>query len=115
MEGYQLNFFVSQLGAFPVTEEQDIDFFAQMLETRPSQLFGPGALDLRVLHAIGFYDRENNSGYLGRAKMFLWRFAAAFVAADLEGTLDEEAALDEFKKVLDAETSSAPDTQQQAD
>ena len=104
-------FFESQLGVFPVAGERDKEFFAQMLETdRPSQLFGPGAVDLKVLQAVGYYDRENKTAYLDRTEMFLWRFAAAFVAADLEGTIDEEAALDEFRKVLDAETNPAPDS-----
>ena len=103
-------FFESQPGASPVNREKDRNFFAKILEAkRPSQLFDTGAMELSVLHAIGFYDRENNTAYLHRAKMFFWRFAEALVAADLEGTLDEEAALDQFKKVLDAETDSGPD------
>jgi hypothetical protein len=109
-------FFESQFGAFPPAGERDADFFAQMADTkRPSQLFGPGAVDLRVLPAVDFFDRANNSAYLGRTKMFLWRFAAAFVAADLEGTILEEGALDEFRKVLDAGTNPAPSEQPQVE
>jgi hypothetical protein len=97
-------FFQSQLGVFPIGEE-DRDYFVNTLaEDQPSQLFGAGAVDLAMLHAIAFYDAENNTAYLARSKMFLWRFAEALVGADLEGTIDEEAALDAFKRVLDAET-----------
>jgi hypothetical protein len=87
-----------------------------MVDTkRPSQLFGAGAVDLRVLQAVDFFDRENNSAYLGRTKIFLWRFAAVFIAADLEGTTLEEDALDEFRKVLDAATNPAPGDQPQVE
>lgn len=96
-------FFESQLGTFPVAGEHDKEFFAQTLEDRPSQLFGPGVVDLKLLQAVGHYDQENKTAYLDRTKMFLWRFAAAFVAADLEGTIDEEAALDEFRKILNTD------------
>lgn len=110
-----VDFLQSQYGAFPVGE-QDRDYFANTLAAdKPSQLFGPGSVDLAMLQAIAFYDRSNNSAYLGRAKMFLWRFAEAFVAADLEGTIDEESALDEFKRLLDAETDATPETQSAAD
>ena len=98
-------YFESQLGTFP-EREQDREFFDKIQKSsRPSELFGSGAVDFRMLHAIGFYDRQNDSAYLPRAKMFLWRFAEAFVAADLEGTIDEEAALEGFKKLLDVETT----------
>jgi hypothetical protein len=101
-------FFESQFGVFPVAGDFDADYFAQMLEPdKPSELFGAGAVDLKVLNGVRQYDRENNSEYFGRTRMLLWRFAEAFVAADLEGTIDEEAALDEFRKILDAETDSA--------
>jgi hypothetical protein len=100
-------FFQSQLGVFPIGDE-DRDYFENTLSgDMPSELFGSGAVDLAMLRAIAFYDRENNTTYLARAKMFLWRFAAALVGADLEGTIDEEAALDEFKRLLDAETGGA--------
>jgi hypothetical protein len=97
-------FFQSQLGVFPIGEE-DRDYFVDTLSAnQASQLSGANVVDLAMLHAIAFYDQKHNTTYLVRAKMFLWRFAEALVGADLEGTLDEEAALDEFKKVLDAET-----------
>jgi hypothetical protein len=101
-------FFQSQFGILPAAGNLDTDFFVQMLETeRPSQLFGAGAVDLRLLRAVDRYDRENNCAYLDRTKMFLWRFAAAFVAADREGTIYEESALDEFRKLLDVEMNSS--------
>lgn len=100
-------FFQSQLGVFPIGEE-DRDFFANTLSGDvPSELFGARAVDFAMLHAVAFYDQENKTAYLARAKMFLWRFAAALVGADLEGTIDEEAALDEFKRLLDAATEGA--------
>jgi hypothetical protein len=103
------HFFQSQFGVFPIGEE-DRDYFANTLSGgTPSQLFGAGAVDLAMLHAIAFYDQENNTTYLSRARMFLWRFAAALVGADHEGTIDEEAALDEFQRLLDAETGTTSD------
>ncbi len=110
------DFLESEFGAFPISEAQDREFFRHALKANiPSQSFGPGMVDLRALHAVDFYDCTNNSSHFRRAKMFLWRFAAAFVAADLEGTIDEETALDEFKKVLDADPGADPGDEQPAE
>lgn len=99
-------FFESQAGGSPVPVEEDTRFFVQLLEpSQGDELPGGGEIKLKVLDAIRFYDNENNTAYLPSAKMFIWRFAEAFVAADLKGTVDEEAALEQFRKVLDATAS----------
>ena len=102
-------FFQSQLGVPPIGEEAR-DYSANTLSAdQPSRLFGAAAVDLAMLHAIAFYDQQNKTNYLVRAKMFLWRFAAALVGADFKGTFDEEAALDEFKRLLDDELEKRRD------
>lgn len=68
-----------------------------------------GNIDLTMLNAIAAFDRENGSTYLPRAKMFVWRFAEAFVAADMEGTIDEESALEQFRTALDERAADAAD------
>lgn len=78
--------------------------------SRPGQPDGPASPELTMLHAITTFDRKNDTSYLPRAKMFLWRFAAAFVAADMEGTINEESALDAFRSVLDAPDYASPDS-----
>lgn len=82
------------------------EFFHKIARANtPKELEKLGLTDLRLLPALQKYDSAHNPAFAERARMLIWRFASAFVAADEEGTIDEEAALEEFQKVLDGRTS----------
>ncbi len=69
----------------------------------------PDHLDVTVLRAASLGRGQGASETFDRVKMLLWRFAAAVLAADEHGTTREEAALEEFKTLLDAESSRFAD------
>ncbi len=114
-----IRYFEHRSGALtPETAEfwRDIDDFcraelaASSLASEPQRLaIEPDHLDVTVLRAVSSGDVEGSGEIFDRVKMLLWRFAAAVLAADEHGTTREEGALDEFKTLLDAESSRFAD------
>ncbi len=100
------NFLASECGAAPTSFAQNREFFAKIVEaTTPTQLEKLGLTDLRLLPALQHYDTQHGTTFAERTRMLIWRFASAFVAADEEGTIDEETALEEFQKVLNGRSA----------
>lgn len=100
------NFLAAECGAAPASAEQNRLFFDKVIEANtPARLEKLALTDLHVLPALQKYDTQHETGFAVQMRMLIWRFAEAFVAADDEGTANEEAALDEFQKVLNGETA----------
>lgn len=100
------NSLASECGAAPVSLEQNRQFFDKVIEANsPARLEKLALTDLHVLPALQRYDSEHKTAFAIQARMLIWRFAETFVAADDEGTTDEEAALDEFRKVINGEAA----------
>lgn len=99
------NFLATRAGVMPMSLEQNRDFFETVVRANtPAMLTQAGVTELGLLPALKRFDAEHGTTFSERARSLIWRFAGAFVAADEEGTSDEEEALDSFKQVLEGRT-----------
>jgi Holliday junction resolvasome RuvABC ATP-dependent DNA helicase subunit len=100
------NFLATCCEARPSSREKIRNFFNRVTEAKtPLSLDNLGLSDLRLLPALQQYDDEKGTSFAERARMLIWRFAAAFVGADEQETPDEESSLGEFRKALDGHTA----------
>jgi hypothetical protein len=99
------NSLAAAAGIRTASAEQNRFFLERAVKANtPALLAHMGVADLPVLPALQQFDEKHGTTFAKRTRMLIWRFASAFVAADDEGTLDEETALDEFKQILEGRT-----------
>lgn len=100
-----VDFFSHELGLDTLTTTRSREDFQSLVAHGPPSAFAL-TRRLRVLGALREYDHKYRSDFTDQMRMFLWRFASAFIASDDEVDPHGEDILAELKRILHGETTS---------